>query len=161
MWVMGNDCKYRWSLLDRPLLISCCAFLILTGQGPVMVRGLGLGSSATDHIYFLFGCHHDFLFSCQCFEYDMLHFFLSFLLPPFSLVFSKLFEPLVWNLSLCLKNPSVYFSFLFLSFVSFWDPIICGLTLSHSSLKLCSSFVDISESASSSVVSDSLRHRGL
>ena len=34
-------------------------------------------------------------------------------------------------------------------------PIICGFTLSHSSLKLCSSFVDISEGASSSVVSDS------
>lgn len=47
-----------------------------------MVHGLGLGTSATDNIYFLFGCRHDFLFSCQCFEYGMLHFFLSFLLPP-------------------------------------------------------------------------------
>ena len=131
MWATGSDCKYRWSLLDRLLLISCGAFLFLTGQGPVMVHGLGVGTSATGNIYFLFGCCHDFLFSCQClnmvcFTFFFLFFFLPPSLPPFlsywsCLVFSKLFGPLVWSLSLCLKNPSVYFSFPFLSFVSFWD----------------------------------------
>ena len=47
MRVMGSDGE-QWGAADeaslvRPLLTSCCAALFLTGCGPLVVRGLGVG----------------------------------------------------------------------------------------------------------------------
>lgn len=46
MWGMESGCKYRWSfacLLAWPPSTSCCVAQFLTGHGPVLIHGLGVG----------------------------------------------------------------------------------------------------------------------